>query len=331
MTTFKKHKQRQTIVTIWLAIIILILAIDQLSVNQGIQVEQSEGYLIITSDINSDDIREESNSIYRIQMDGTEVKRIIRSVDLTSPYHTRISSVDCHAPSQQLAIATDSFYINGFYMADIDGTNPRNQKPRNGVINGIRDVSFAQGGHSVLVSKQIQDDPIDPDLRSILMVADLNQERYTSLKSEVSRSYSYPGWSNQSQKIVYVYKIDGNIADYPFVIATADMTGADEQIIYQTSHYIEGVDWSPDGEWIVANIGSQIYKMRADGRDYQQLTYTPNGATSAIWSPDGTQISFVSQSSFPNTYHLMSMDNDGSNMQKIGTFKRNIMIHCWMD
>lgn len=48
-------------------------------------------------------------------------------------------------------------------------------------------------------------------------------------------------------------------------------------------------DWSPDGEWIVFNIGTQVYKTKRDGSELTQLTFDGRNFF-PDWSPDGESI-----------------------------------------
>jgi len=55
--------------------------------------------------------------------------------------------------------------------------------------------------------------------------------------------------------------------------------------------------WSPDGRWIafIADRGdkSQIYLIRADGGEAQQITEVEEGVNSFRWAPDGLRIAFT--------------------------------------
>ena len=54
--------------------------------------------------------------------------------------------------------------------------------------------------------------------------------------------------------------------------------------------------WSPDGEWIVPfsdRSGElQLWKMRVDGSELQQVTRTGGGGPAA-WSPNGTKLAVI--------------------------------------
>ncbi len=51
-------------------------------------------------------------------------------------------------------------------------------------------------------------------------------------------------------------------------------------------------DWSPDGEWIAFNIGTQIYKIKKDGSELTQLTFEGRNFSSD-WSPDGERLAIT--------------------------------------
>lgn len=80
--------------------------------------------------------------------------------------------------------------------------------------------------------------------------------------------------------------------------------------------------FSPDGREILFTDeapglpNSEIYVMGADGRQPTALTNTPTGNSDATWSPDGTQVAFVSvrTGGVPNIY---VMRTDGTGLHQI--------------
>jgi Tol biopolymer transport system component len=56
------------------------------------------------------------------------------------------------------------------------------------------------------------------------------------------------------------------------------------------------VAFSPDGKWVAyMTVPSlTLWRSRVDGSERIQLTYPPAAATLPVWSPDGTQIAYIS-------------------------------------
>ena len=56
------------------------------------------------------------------------------------------------------------------------------------------------------------------------------------------------------------------------------------------------VAFTRDGKWVayVATPANTLWRSRMDGSERQQLTYPPVAATLPVWSPDGSQIAYIS-------------------------------------
>jgi Tol biopolymer transport system component len=80
--------------------------------------------------------------------------------------------------------------------------------------------------------------------------------------------------------------------------------------------------FSPDGREILFTgmehglPNTELFVMGADGSGRTQITNTPEGNSDATWSPDGTQIAFVSErdGQVPNVYIMRS---DGTDVRQI--------------
>ena len=94
----------------------------------------------------------------------------------------------------------------------------------------------------------------------------------------------------------------------PWLSPTAD--GGNERIIYETTHIVGDIAWSPDGERLAASINLQIFTMRADG--------TPR------WSPDGGRIAYVTPSSFPGFQQIFVMEADGSGKRRVANIHGDV-------
>ena len=86
---------------------------------------------------------------------------------------------------------------------------------------------------------------------------------------------------------------------------------------------IRGVNpkWSPDGTTIVfsSNIAGDynIYSIKPDGSNLQQLTSRTDADIEPTWSPDGEYIAFVSY--VHKNWNLWKMKNDGTRLTQLTT------------
>ena len=147
-----------------------------------------------------------------------------------------------------------------------------------------------------------------------------------------SASQSYPtgDWSPDGSEIaIVVERYNGDVAvEYVIAITSADGNG--ERIIYHTSLAIRDIDWSPDGEWIAAEIGGQIYKLRPDASETRRLSNHHAGVASPRWSPDSKAISYVAPSSYPQFHQLLLMDADGQNIRRAANIRGDVINACWV-
>ena len=116
----------------------------------------------------------------------------------------------------------------------------------------------------------------------------------------------------------------------PYSLALAAPNGTGEREIHRTTLTIADIDWSPDGEWIAAAIGRQLYKLRPDGSDLTRLSNHHGGISHPRWSPDSERISYVAPSSFPGFHQLMVMDAHGRNIRRVVNIRGEMVNGCWV-
>ena len=92
-------------------------------------------------------------------------------------------------------------------------------------------------------------------------------------------------------------------------------TGVEEVILSQPGKSFTSPQLSPDGKWLLCTGNSfteknkrpntDIFAVRVDGTSLTQLTYHPGNDLSAVWSPDGKSIYFLSErgSTVPDKYY----------------------------
>jgi TolB protein len=103
--------------------------------------------------------------------------------------------------------------------------------------------------------------------------------------------------------------------DTNLYIARADGRGRPRLTDYRDA--LAGV-WSPDGAWIAYHADDDgdydIYKMRPDGSGWQRLTNNTQNDFFPQWSPDGSQILFIS-TTVGNDMYLM--DANGGSVRRL--------------
>jgi len=98
-------------------------------------------------------------------------------------------------------------------------------------------------------------------------------------------SVLFPAWSPDGSTIAFIdERVDEATPkeDRNVWLVNADGTGLRR---VTTGPWHGSVDWSPDGEWLVADSGSAVVKVRPDGSE--RTIVIPGDHPSPDWSPDG--------------------------------------------
>ncbi len=318
-------KLRKDIVTLYLIVVTSILWLDQI----GTGVPRSaDGQLLFISDVDAIDAGRESNSVYRIAADGSGMKRILGSIPHGEGY-LYISDIDCHAASGSLVIAGGRHDLNGFYHALLDGSKLHLDRPAAGqLLTSLEQIALAPDGINIIVSRQYRE---FSQPRYGLVSGDLASREYRTIKSpSAERSLVSPDWSPAGGRIAYIRVTHAPDArpSYALVIAAAD--GRGQRVIFDTPLALTDIDWSPDGQWIAAVVGGELYKLRPDGSDLTRLSHHQGGISGPRWSPDSRQISYVAPSSYPGFNQLMVMDANGGGIRRVANIRGEVVNGCWV-
>jgi len=129
------------------------------------------------------------------------------------------------------------------------------------------------------------------------------------------------------------------VAFFHISIDTSETTGlyildleSDEKTLLLSGE-VNNPDFSPDGKWLVFNIGDQIYKVRlkedmrgVDTSTLSQLTFEGKNFFPA-WSPDGNLIAFSSYRGEIDRIWLM--DTNGNNQRELPLLDRGGINPDW--
>lgn len=103
----------------------------------------------------------------------------------------------------------------------------------------------------------------------------------------------HPAWHPDSQQISYLRPrwVDEDSVDTAALYILDLLTGAERHVLDIPFPSKSSQAWSPDGEWLTFSAVKQIYKVRPDGSDLTQLTFSRENFSPA-WSPDGLWIAY---------------------------------------
>jgi len=127
-------------------------------------------------------------------------------------------------------------------------------------------------------------------------------------------------WNRAGDRIVFARDTDGN--EQHNLIALDLASGALTQLSDDPRCQEYPAAFSPGDEWLLVETNKvgqlNLWRMRPDGSDYQQLTRYPFPAGGGIWSPDGAQIAFTTNES-PDLRNqdIYLMNADGSDQRRL--------------
>lgn len=100
------------------------------------------------------------------------------------------------------------------------------------------------------------------------------------------------GWSPDGATLAYTCMRDGH-----FGIATCPVDGGEETVLVTSAHHYDGPDYSADGAWIWFNSDRggvmDLWRMRTDGSDLEQMTDDSPVNWFPHPSPDGQHVVFL--------------------------------------
>jgi|GEM_PF-2078912 len=162
--------------------------------------------------------------------------------------------------------------------------------------------------HLVFTTLDVQDNP------PLLYVISLDDESLSQLTFE---DVANPAWSPDGRRIAF------DTSDGIFVM---DADGGNQALI-TGGNRAKAPTWSPDGRRI-AFIGTgadftesfdknwSLFVMNADGSSQTPLTFSACAHVPPVWSPDGSQIAFLSNEE-DGKENIFVVNDDGSNLTQL--------------
>ncbi|MGR3660578.1 MAG: TolB family protein [Paracoccaceae bacterium] len=102
------------------------------------------------------------------------------------------------------------------------------------------------------------------------------------------------GWSPDGKTLTYVHRAS---PDAPYRVCTIPVTGGEERALTVDFDHTDGPDYTPDGAWIWFNGEKQgrmqLWRIRPDGTDPQQMTDDERWNWFPHPSPDGNSVLYV--------------------------------------
>lgn len=130
-------------------------------------------------------------------------------------------------------------------------------------------------------------------------------------------THFYPNWSPDGAKILF-WNLDSQLPDTMLGIWSVKSDGSEMQPFFIKANHptfslFYGTDFSPDGQWIVASLNLDIYKMKANGDSLTRLT-TMGLCSYPVWSKDGNSIAFYTTI---DSTGIWVMNSDGSMQRRV--------------
>lgn len=188
------------------------------------------------------------------------------------------------------------------------------------------DPAWSPDGEQIAWSKLVPGIPL-PSVKLFLRAADSDEENELSGEG---LSNSMLAWSPDGSKIAFTSDRGGDSDVYVIRVESGEV-----QKLADEGYNVQPV-WSMDGETIMFiserdtkfYTGEfEFYLMNADGSDLHLMGEDEVFTGDPTYSPDGTQVAYMSNET--GYWHIYLMDIDGSNVQQITEGDTNNLFPTW--
>lgn len=267
------------------------------------------------------------HQLYAVTANGSRLARITKNIERIAwwlPLPNPFGSVTTNVHPLNVNGTNDIVFTStlgqqdeeGLYRIGIDGLHLRR------VINPAGQRITGYPSPDLNWTAQIHAD-------GTLHVVSINKSQDRCLTCTISKRVSSPSWSRDSRQITFSTSQG---------VYSVDIDGANLRRL--TPLGLEAIEpaWSFDGTRIAfaSKVSShyRIFIVNSDGTELRQLTRDPEAYTNPItddrqpaWSPDGSQIAFVSTRDGSSEIYTVGID--GTQMQRVTTIG-NVLDPTWL-
>ena len=211
------------------------------------------------------------------------------------------------------------------HVVGVDGGEPRRLTDDG---RPDRDPAWSPDGRRIAFTHYVG--PADSVIE--IIDADGGNRRTLTTGTQSGPTVSNPTWSPDGEQIAFARTVPGTEGPISAALYVVDAAGGDERLVVEDAL---SPAWSPDGTQLAFVKYHQVYSdecsltcgihvVNVDGTDLRRLTEPVAFDTAPAWSPDGTEIVFMSDRTGHDGngkwgWELYVVDVDGSDLRRLTT------------
>ena len=242
--------------------------------------------------------RDANLEIYLINVDGTNLRRL--TDNRANENHPSFSPDG----TQILFNSNRENENEDVYVMNVDGTNPQKVTNWDKTNETAEPGCWSPDGTKIAFwsNRNGKDD---------IYVVSAETFRPRVVLSDGDHDLIYPSYSPDGRRMLYIKEGENKSGE----LRIMDLQTQQSTLVSKTDLSAIVSDWSPDGNWIAfsdrRNGNSEIFVVRPDGSQLQNLTNNPAIDRGPAWSPDGRHLVFARVDP-SGTVQLHLMNADGS-------------------